>query len=53
MTVQYIIIGVVVAASVAYAAWRIKKAMDMRSGDPCHGCALKDACLRNRRDCRR
>lgn len=46
MTIQYVIIGVVVAAAIAYAAWRIKKAMSVKSGDPCYGCALKDACVK-------
>lgn len=44
MTIQYIILGVVLAISVGYAIWRIIKALNVKSGDPCYGCALKDAC---------
>lgn len=44
MTLQYIILGVVLAAAVAYSVYRIWKALHVKSGDPCYGCALKDAC---------
>lgn len=44
MTIQYIIIALVVAMCVAYALWRIRKALSVKSGDPCYGCALKKVC---------
>ena len=44
MTIQYIIIALVVATCVAYALWRIRKALSVKSGDPCYGCALKKVC---------
>lgn len=47
MTIQYIILGVVLTASIGYAVWRIKKALSIKSGDSCYGCALKDACRKN------
>lgn len=52
MIIQYIILAVVLAACLAYAIWRIKKAISVKSGDPCYGCALKDACLKNKRNCK-
>lgn len=51
MTIQYIILGIILAAAVAYAAYRIVKAMNVKSGDPCYGCALRDACQKNKRNC--
>lgn len=47
MVWQYIIICVVLAVSVGYAVWRIYKALHVKPGDPCYGCALKDVCRRN------
>ena len=44
MTVQYIIIALILAGCVAYAIWRIRKALSVKTGDPCHGCALKKVC---------
>ena len=42
--IQYIIIAVVLTACIAYALWRIRKALGVKTGDPCYGCALKKAC---------
>ncbi len=41
---QYIIIAIVLIACVAYALWRIKNALSVKTGDPCYGCALKKVC---------
>ncbi len=41
---QYIIIAFALMACVAYALWRIRKALSVKSGDPCYGCALKKVC---------
>lgn len=42
--IQYIIIAVVLTACIAYTLWRIRKALSVKTGDPCYGCALKKAC---------
>lgn len=47
MIVQYIIIGVILAICIIYAAWRIHKAMKIKAGDPCSGCALRKACRKD------
>lgn len=44
MALQYIVLGIVLTACVAYAIYRAVKALSVKSGDPCYGCALKDAC---------
>ncbi len=44
ITAQYIIIAIVLMACVAYALWRIRKALSVKTGDPCYGCALKQVC---------
>ena len=44
MMTQYIIITIVLIACVAYAIWRIRKALSVKTGDPCYGCALKKVC---------
>ena len=44
MTIQYIIIAIVLTACVAYALWRIRKSLSVKTGDPCYGCALKKVC---------
>ena len=44
MNVQYIILGAILVLAVAYAAWRIYRAI-RHANDPCYGCegcALKD-----------
>ncbi len=41
---QYIIVAIALMACVAYALWRIRKALSVKSGDPCYGCALKKVC---------
>lgn len=46
MVIQYFILSAVLLGSVIYAGWRIKKALSVKSGNPCYGCALKDACLK-------
>lgn len=48
MTLQYLFVGLVVAACVAYCVWRIARAFKTKSSDACHGCALKDACQKHR-----
>lgn len=49
MTIQYIILGAILLACIIYAVWRIKKALSVKSGGPCYGCALKDVCQKNKR----
>ena len=44
MTIQYIITAIVLATCVAYAIWRIRKTLSVKTGDPCYGCALKKVC---------
>lgn len=46
MIVQYIIVGIVVLGALSYAYYRIRKALSVKSGDPCYGCALKKVCKR-------
>ena len=48
MNIQLIVVAVVVAVCVAYAIVRIRKALQVEPGDPCNGCALKEACRRNK-----
>lgn len=47
MTIQYAIIFIVLALCIAYAVWRIHKALKIKSGDPCDGCALKKVCRKD------
>lgn len=42
---QGLMVCLVVAAAVAYAAWRIYGAL-RHGGDPCRGCQLADACAK-------
>lgn len=42
MLAQYILTGLVVAAAVAYAAWRIYDRI--KHADRCRGCALMEQC---------
>ncbi len=42
MLAQYILTGLVVAAAVAYAAWRIYDRL--KHADRCRGCALMEQC---------
>ncbi len=44
MITQYIIITIVLIACVTYALWRIRKALSVKTGDQCYGCALKKVC---------
>lgn len=48
MLIQYIILAVVLTVSVVYAVYRAIKALSVKSGDPCYGCALKDACQKSK-----
>ena len=43
MDYQLIIVAIIVAACLVYAGIRIRKALRVKPGDPCYGCALKDA----------
>lgn len=47
MIIQYIIIVIVLLISIAYAVWRIHKALKVKSGDPCYGCALRKVCRKD------
>lgn len=48
---QLAIVFAILAAAVAYAAWRIYYAL-RHGGSPCRGCKLADACgKRGRRSC--
>lgn len=49
MDFQLIIVAVVVAACLAYAIQRIRKALRVKAGEPCGGCALKEVCEKNKR----
>ena len=49
MIVQYIIVGTVVLGALSYAYYRIRKALSVKSGDPCYGCALKKVCKKEKR----
>lgn len=50
MNIQYIIVAVMLALAVGYAAWRIYRAL-RAAGDPCYGC---EGCqLKELRDARR
>lgn len=49
MIVQYIIVGIVVLGALSYAYCRIRKALSVKSGDPCYGCALKKVCKKEKR----
>lgn len=44
MDYQLIIVAIIVAACLVYAGIRIRQALRVKPGDPCYGCALKDAC---------
>lgn len=50
MTIQYIIIGIITALAIAYAAYRIYKNI-MVGNDPCYGCegcAIHEQMLKKR-----
>ena len=49
MIVQYIIVGIIVALAFSYALYMIQKALRIKSGDPCYGCALKKVCKKEKR----
>lgn len=48
MLIQYIILAVVLTVCVVYAVYRAIKALSVKSGNPCYGCALKDACQKSK-----
>lgn len=48
MNVQMIVIAIVLAACLVFAVLRIRKIFKMKAGDPCYGCALKDACQKHK-----
>jgi len=46
MNIQYLIVAILLAVAVMYAAWRIYRAL-RAAGDPCYGCEgcqLKEFC---------
>lgn len=47
--IQYIIVGIIVLGAISYALYRILKALRVKSGDPCYGCALKQVCKKEKR----
>lgn len=49
VTLQYVVVFLAVAASVAYVVFRIRRMLEARkSGRPgCIGCPLKDACAKS------
>lgn len=49
MIVQNIIVGIIVALAFSYALYKIRKALSIKSGDPCYGCALKKVCKKEKR----
>lgn len=49
MIVQNIIVGIIVALALSYALYKIRKALSIKSGDPCYGCALKKVCKKEKR----
>lgn len=49
MVVQYIIVGVIVTIALVYAFLMVRKALSVKSGDPCYGCALKKVCKKEKR----
>lgn len=49
MIVQYIIVGIIIVCALSYAYYRIRKALSVKSGDPCYGCALKQVCKKEKR----
>lgn len=49
MIVQNIIVGNIVALAFSYALYKIRKALSIKSGDPCYGCALKKVCKKEKR----
>lgn len=49
MIVQNIIVGIIVALALSYALYKIRKALSVKSGDPCYGCALKKVCKKEKR----
>ena len=46
MNVQMIVIAIVLAACLVFVVLRILKIF--KAGDPCYGCALKDACQKHK-----
>ena len=48
MLIQYIILAVVLTACVVYAVYRAIKALRVKSGHPCYGCAMKDECQKSK-----
>ena len=49
MIIQNIIVGIIVALALSYALYKIRKALSIKSGDPCYGCALKKVCKKEKR----
>lgn len=47
-TVQTIIALTITACAIAYASWRIYKALAAKNGT-CNGCPLKDTCRKEKR----
>lgn len=45
MHIQYIIVAIVLIASLAYLVYRLAYVFRHKN-DPCYGCQLKDACLK-------
>lgn len=49
MLLQYIIVSIIIVLALSYALYMIRKALSVRSGDPCYGCALKKVCTKGKR----
>lgn len=47
-TAQTIIVLTVTVCAIAYASWRMYKALTAK-GDACSGCPLKDTCRKDKR----
>lgn len=50
MDIQIVIVIIILVACIVYAGIRIRKALRVKPGDPCYGCALKDACKKRHPD---
>ncbi|MBR5117481.1 MAG: hypothetical protein IK100_02405 [Muribaculaceae bacterium] len=52
-SLQYVIVGIIVAAAFALAARSIYRAITHKKSalNPCDSCKLKDACKKNKQNC--
>lgn len=48
--IEFIILGIIILASVSYGVYYIYKFFSAKNDNPCHGCPYADVCSKPRKD---